>query len=288
MAQTGVNTTANIDNIVVPMLAESRYTVENKPVMKQLVKNVTLGPHGGADYRIPKYGTVSAGALTRGVDMNQGQMLSDSLQTITPSEIGLQVILLDHLIRTVRDDIPAIAGKLMGEALARKLDQDGITMLDGFSTALGSAGTALTWEYVAAAESAISGDTEPAPGPIYGVFHTHQLHPLAKDLAPAGTYPIPTGISQEVIEKGFVYKSIAGVPLFRDNNITKDSSNDAKGGVFSKEALILVMVGMPGLTKLHDDSLRAWELNQVWEYAYGEYRDSWGREMVFDAITPTA
>jgi hypothetical protein len=285
---TGLNLIADVDNIVVPMLAASRYTIEHETLMKQLTRNVRLEDRAGESYREPKWNTMTAQSLTRGVDMSNGQKLSDTLQTFTPSEVGIQVYLEKQLVRTRRDDMFTVAGKVMGLALSRKLDIDGLAMLDSFSLALGTAGTALTWEYISAAKTAIMGRSEPGPMPIYGAFHPHMLHPLAKDLAPTGTYPVPSGVSQEVIEQGFVAKSLAGVSIFQDGNITIDASDDAKGGVWSKEALILVMVGFPGIEKEYDSSLRAWELNQVWEYIWGEREDGWGREMLFDAVSPTS
>ena len=289
MAQEGINTTTDIDNALVAMLAESRFIIEHKPAMKQLTRNVSMPAHGGGDYRIPKYATVAASALSQGVDIGNAQKLSDSLTTITPTEIGLQVVLVDRLMRTVRDDMVSIAGRLMADALVRKLATDGLGMFTSFSTGLGSAGTALTFAYIHAAKTAIeSNSAEPAPAPYYGIFHSNALHPFVKNISPTGTYPIPSGISEELIRDGFVMKTIGGVEVFKDNQITIDSSDDSIGAVMSKEALILVNDEMPSIEKERDASLRAWELNQSWWYAYGEYVDLWARKMTFDSIIPTS
>lgn len=287
----GINTTVNIDDAVRPMLAASRKTMEHEPTMKGLVRQERIPRGEGGVFRYPKYDALAdAQDLSEGQDITQSHQIIDALSTITPTEIGMRVVITDRTIRTVRDSQPELAGELIGNSMARKLDKDGLTMLDGFSTALGSAGTALTWEHIAAARSAILGGSEPAPksAPIYGVFHPHQLHILAKDYAPAGTYPIPTGPSADIQKSGDAPKVVGGVQIHDDGLLSKDSSDDAKGGVFSKEALILVLDDMPGLTKDHDNSLRAWEIIQTWWYGWGEYNDSWGREMLFDAITPTS
>lgn len=291
-ASFGVNTQDDIDDTVRPMLAESRYVIENKPVMSQpgMVRVVTLGKGDGASFREPKYGTFRAYDLADGVDMNQAQKLSDSIWTVTPGEIGCQVMVTKKTLRIVRDDILRVIGRLMGDAMTRKLDKDGIAMFSGASIGFGSAGTGLTQAYIMAAVNAIEGEEEPGSPPVNGVFHSHQLHPLAKTIAVAGTYPIPDGVSEEVYKNNFKFKTLAGCNLYTDNNIEKDASDDAIGAVFAREALLLVKVamGMEGIEKEYDSSWRAWEINQVWEYGWGEYYDKWIRSMTFDAATPTS
>ena len=288
---TGTNTTTNIDDTVRPMLAASRYTMEFVPVMKQLPRQERLPKGQGTGFKYPKWGTISdAQDLTQGIDITQSQRITDSIATITPTEVGQKVVITDRTIDTVTANMWTVIGKLMGDAMARKIDKDGLTMLDGFGTIIGAAGTALTHEHLAAARSAILGGAEPAPSnaPVFGVFHPHQLHPLYKDQAVAGTYPIPSGLTEKLIKSGQVDMSVAGVALKADGNLTKDASDDAKGGVFSKEALILVMDSAPRHYKEHRGSLRGWEVvDSIW-YAYGEYKDDWGREMVFDSVTPTS
>lgn len=285
----GVTSVNDVDDIIVPMLAATRFTVENETLMTQLVRVVTLPKNAGDDYREGKMGTLDAHALTTGLDMQQAQKLQDSIWTVTPSEVGVQVILTDKLIRIVRDNQMDIAGRLMGDAVQRKMDKDGIANFASFGgTAIGSASTALDWGYIAAGVSAVEGETEPAPGPYHFVQHSHAYHPLAKKLAPTGTYPIPSGISQEVVEKGFVMKHLGGGHLWKDNNIEKDSSDDAIGGVFAKEALLLVKSVAPSMEKERDASLRAWELNLVTEYGWGIFHSRWGRKTTFDAATPSS
>lgn len=283
----GPTSVNDIDNAIVPMLAATRFTVENETTMVQLVRTVTLGKGGGDSYREPKMGTLEAFALTTGVDMQQAQKLQDSIWTVTPGEVGCQVILTDKVMRIVRDNQLDIAGRLMGDAVQRKVDKDGITMLTSFGTTIGSSGVALTHAYVAASVNSFEGYEEPPPRPYHYVQHSHAYHPLQKNLAPTGTYPIPDGISKEVIEKGFIMKSMAGASLWKNNNIAK-SGNDASGGAFSKEAILHVKSVAPTMEKERDASLRAWEVNLVTEYGWGLYNANWGRKTTHDATTPAS
>ena len=294
----GVNTTSNIDQVFKPMLAEARRYMEHGVTMTGCVRTEKIPAGQGGDFRLPKWAQLAdANDLSEGVDISQAEQLSTSLQTYTPTEVGNMVIFTDRVLKTVGSDLLARAGKLMGDSMARKIEKDGLTMLDGFSTALGSAGAALTWEHIGAAKTAIMGGgggaaalVEPAPrdAPVFGVFHPHQTWILAKDFAPVGTYPLPVGLTAETIAKGQPPLSIAGVTIKEAGLLSIDTDNDSKGGVFSKEALILVMDEAPKNRTEESAISRGVRIVQTSWYVYGEYNDNWGREMLFDAIVPVS
>lgn len=288
MADYGVTSHKTITNAIRPMLAESVYTLEHKPVVPNTVRQYTLKQGDGEKWQEPKYGTVTAFDLIDGVDMQQAQKITDSIRTVTPNEVGCQVLFPKRSLRIVRDDMFRTIGRLMGDAMARKEDGDGIAMFPGFSVSLGGAGVGLTMNYVLAAGSILDGQTEQAPGKRYGCLHSHMLHPLAKNLAPNGTYPVPEGISAQTLRDAFRFKTVGGENWLIDNNIPRDASDDAKGAVYSSEALILVKGQVPELERDYDSSLRMYEFNMVADYAFGEVEDQWGVQMYFDAVRPTS
>jgi N4-gp56 family major capsid protein len=292
----GATRTTDIDDAFVPLVVESRYTEEHATTMAGLVRREDLEDGRGDSVKIPKYNKFDDAVDTaEGVDITQSQRLLDTLTTITPTEIGIKVVVTKRTVDTRRDDIMKIVGKLAGDSMGRKEEKMALVMLDGFSNALGSAGTALTWEHIGAAKVAIRGGgggaaalVEPAPmaSAIVGVFHPHQLWPLAKDFSPAGTYPVPSGISEEIMRKGKIGR-IADVPLFEAGLLTIDSSDDAKGGVFCKDAII----GVLGEREEYQDfrgSLRAYEMTMVRWLTFAEWNDGWGREMLFDSVMPVS
>lgn len=295
---TGVTGTTVIDNSFRPMLDASKFIIEHVPVMDKLVVKESIPAGQGGAYRVPTWNTLNdAQDLQEGVDVTQAQQLADSIESYTPTEVGHLVSITDRVKKTVGPKVIAAAGKLMGEAMARRIDKDGLTMLDGFSLALGSAGTALTWEHLGAAKTAIHGGGggaaalfEPAPrsAPVYGVFHPHQTWIVAKDFAPAGAIEFSSGFTVDVMKNAKVPSRIAGLELYEDGNLTIDSSDDAKGGVFSKEALILVMDEMPESRQEDSARSRGTIIVQTTWYIYAEHRDKWGREMLFDAVMPVS
>jgi len=206
---------------------------------------------------------------------------------------------------TKRADLPRLLGKILGSAIVTKEDVDLLTLLDGFGVDLGTAGRSLTSGYIMAAAAAIraggqvaaaisAGTPEPAPDPIYGVFNDNQMHNVNKELslglpqATAGVQIPGTDYSVEVLKNAHV-RRIGGADVFIDNNMGKDASDDGIGGVFSKQALRFVRFGGgPKMEPERDASGRWTEMNIVEVYGTGEWKDAWGRQMTFDAASPTS
>lgn len=299
----GVTTKTSIDQAVEKFLAESRFTLQERPgVMKSSIRNETLPENEGPSVNIPKYGTVSVYALTEGVDMTQAQEITDTGMVITPAEFGGQVVLSDMMLDTVKDEFFRVAGRLLADGWDRQQDQTLCDDCDNFSVALGSASTALLVGHVMAGEEQLRGQTpangtagrggEPAPMPYSFVAPPAMLHTLRKSLSM--TYE---NSQDRLTQKDSIpgsasgqYK-IAGLEstIKTDINFNKDTSDDVKAGLFSEQSMILVTLsGGPKAEKERDASLRAWEVNFVGRWARGEYNDGWGREMLFDAARPTS
>lgn len=296
----GVTGTSQIDQAVERFLARSRYTMQERPgVIKGSIRKETLPENSGPSVNIPKYGQVTTYALTEGVDMAQAQQITDTLMTLTPTEFGAQVVLTDMMLMTVRDEFFDVAGKILGESFDRQQDQTLCDDCDNFSTALGSAGAALTLGAVMAGHASIKYNApangtagrggEPAPDPIYLVHTPAALHALAKNMTGGQGATAATQVTPDTSKAGFGILTVPGLTIKSDINFNKDTSDDVKGGLFSKEAMILVELGKAAsVEKERDASLRGWELNFVGRWARGEYNDSWGREMLYDSALPTS
>jgi hypothetical protein len=304
----GVTTTTQIDNAVRKFLAESRYTLQERPgVVKSSIRVETLPENQGPTIYIPKFSTVTTYALTEGIDMTQAQQITDTNMTLTPTEFGAQVVLSDLMLMESKDEFFRVAGRILAESYDRQQDQTLCDDLDNFSNALGSAGTALALGHVMAAHAGIKYGTpasgagrggEPGPDPVSCIVTPAQAHSLKKTLvghvsgavvlSSGGTAaaPSPPAVDRATLSEQF---DAGGVVVKTDVNIIKDASDDAKGGVISKEAVILAQLGSePSVERERDASLRAWELNFVGRWARGEYNDAWGAEMLFDSATPTS
>ncbi|HUT60024.1 MAG TPA: hypothetical protein VNA25_19435 [Phycisphaerae bacterium] len=299
--------TSLADSVPTEYIAEVNLKVQEGPVMRNLIEVVTLPENEGSVYEETEFTRATAYALTEGVDMAQAQEITDASMEITPAEIGAQVVFTDLVKRQIArgGNVAKRMGEILGNSIITKEDVDLLTLLDGFSVDLGSAGTTLTSGYVMAAGSAVraggqasgaitAGSQEPAPDPIQGVFNDNMMHNINKQLslgvasANDGVQIPGTEYSVEVLKNAAV-RRIGGVDVYRDNNIGKDANDDCIGGVFSKRALRLVRFGGgPKMEAERDPSLRATELN-IWEiYGTGEWKDAWGRQMTFDGASATS
>ncbi len=183
-------------------------------------------------------------------------------------------------------------GSLGQNAIQRKKDEDGITVLDGATTSLAGAGVTLTSGHIAAGAYRItSNTTEPGIGPLRCVLHGFQLKDIFDELvAGVGTYILTDGPTADVFKKRFDLP-VAGAEVFENGNITIDGSDDAKGGIFVKEAIILVQGRAPRIITLRNEKLGggATEVLHYDEYAYGERSPgNWLFEIYSDGTSPSS
>lgn len=296
--------TSSIDDAVERFVATSRYTLqERKGVMRDSFNFEPLPLNNGPTVTIPKYGQVSTLALSEGVDMTLAQEITDAPTTITPAEYGAKVILTKMMLMTVRDSFFTVATSILKDSFNRQQNQTLSDDLDNFSNALGSAGTALNIGHLMAAHSSLKQNGaangsagrggEPAPDPIFAVFTPSQIHSLRKTLAggigaSSATQVTPMTERMEKAEGSFTIDGIPGLTVKSNLDITKDSSDDAKGGVFSKMAIQGAELGSTEVDKEYDQSLRGWEIVIVGRWGRTEYQDDFGREMLFDSALPTS
>tara|TARA_R100001530_G_scaffold67285_1_gene47991 strand:- start:2606 stop:3376 length:771 start_codon:yes stop_codon:yes gene_type:complete len=256
--------------------------------MPQLVERVELDANTGSAWREVVLANLSPQAVTENTVLDNPQQYDDSAITITPSMVQIETFISDKTRRNINNRVLAQMGKMPGEAMMRKKDEDGLTAAD-VSESLGAGGTPVQVGDVASARYIItSNTTEPGPMPISGVFHGFAIKDFFDELvAGIGTYPVPDGSTATVFQSGFTLP-IAGVSIFEDGNIPV-ASNVAKNFVFAKAAWILV----EGMT-IRTEPLRrpnvaggGDSLYMTDEYAYGLRSANWTREIIGDATAPT-
>lgn len=241
--------------------------------------------------------------------MAQSQQLTDSLVTITPNEVGAQVVITDLAEWTRSENVVEITRRAITDALKKKQDTDGTTQLDNFSNTIGGTGTTLTPGYLNAAVAIVRGNTtEISNEGLVCVVHPYSYNSLVDSLGfgiglvgdatmrelgataasgtlIAGMHPGVAGVPAEVLRK-YTVGQISGMPVMSDSNIAIASSL-AKGGVFTKRAVVYVELKGIRINPQRDESLRGTEINGVMCYAYGERTDTWGVELNAGAATPS-
>ncbi len=271
-------TSATLDDLFPTIIAEARYTAEQESLMLGLVKSYNIGSDAGKVIQIPKYPSITAAALTEGTDMSSTTVSTSSV-SITVAEVGVQVVLSD-VARDGAGDPGTAMGVLLGSAVARKMDQDLLALFDGFSTSIGGAGTEITVADIFKAVAVLQ--TANAPGSMAAVIHPKVAFALKSNLTNAFANPHGGVAQNEAMVRGFV-GSLAGVDIYQSSNLAVDGNGDAKGAVFSPEALAIALKRDFQIETQRDASLRADELNATAVYGVGELDDSYGVELFFDA-----
>jgi len=287
----GNTTTGSLADSLPTAIASARIVREHEGVMPQLVDKVTLGKGTGLSWNEVTFAQISAQAVTETTTLENPQQISDTLLSITPTVIGIMTVVTDRVAARIDKKAYAKIGSLAQNAMQRKKDEDGLTVLDGFSQGQPASGSStLTSGHVGAGVAYIKGNTTAAgPPPIRCVLHSYQIKDIEDEIiAGVGTYPIGDGLTARVFKEGF-RGMIASAQLYDDGNISI-SGNEAKGGVFSEQAIVLVQGISPRMVAVRDESLGggATKIYHYDEYAYGERADYWGYEIYSDATQPTS
>lgn len=274
MANSGNTTTSALADSLPTVLAEARIVREYEGNMPQLVDTVNLGEGVGLTWNELSYAKLTAQSVAENEELNNPQQISDTLFSITPTVVGIHTVITDRVAMRIAKVGFNKLGALAQNAIQRKKDQDGIVVLDGASTSLCGAGTTMASGYINAAVSRITGNTtEPGNEPIHCVLHPYGIKDLADEIiAGVGTYAIDKdGLTARVYQEGFA-GMVGGAKVFRNGNITIDSADDAKGGVFAKEAIVLVQGKNSWAKVVRNEKLGggASEFLLYDEYAYGE------------------
>ena len=269
---------STLDDLFANIIAAARFTAEEESLMMGLVTMYNIGDEAGKTIQVPKYPAVTAADLTEGTDMSSSTVSTSSV-TITVGEVGAQVVLTDVAAMGAGNPAEEL-GTVLGNSIATKIDTDLIALFDGFSTALGGAGTEITVADIFKAAATLRNNK--AQGDIFAVVHPFQAYQLKANLT--NTFANPNGgDAQNTAMVNSYVGTIAGVDIYESSNITVDGSDDAKGAVFSREALAIAMKRDFQIETQRDASLRAFELNATAVYGVGELDDTYGVEMLFDS-----
>ena len=280
--------TDSLDTVV----ASARQIREFEGVMPNLVDKITLAEGTGLSWREVSMAALTAPTVTETTVLDNPQQMSDSLMTITPTVTGIQTLITDRVASRLNPKAYAQLGSLAQNAIQRKKDEDGLTVLDGATTDLPGAGNTLTSGHIASAVYRISSNTtEPGNPPYRCVLHGFQLKDIFDEIVQGiGTYNVPEGLTARVFAEGF-RGQMANAQLYEDGNISIDGNDDAKGGVFAQEAIILVQGRAPRTATVRREDIGggATVVYLYDEYAYGERSSgNWLYEIMSDATAPTS
>ena len=273
------STSSTLSELYTEIVAEAQFVASEKSIMRNLVKNYAI-TGGGKAVEVPVYANVSASAVAEATDLSN-TAINPSSVTITASEVGVMTTLTDLARNSAPRNVAGDIGRLFGEAIAKKMDQDLLALFDGFSTAVGTDSAALSPATIFNAASTLRALGLPVEE-TYCVLHPKVAFDLKSGLT--NTFAgLSTDLSNEALRGGFIGQ-IAGIKIFETGNMSNTGTGgDFKGGMFHKDALGIAMMQDIKIETQRDASLRADEIVATAVYGVGELHDSYGVEVLADS-----
>jgi N4-gp56 family major capsid protein len=274
------STSTTLSELYTEIVAEAEFVIQEQSIMKNLVKNYTIAG-GGKSVEVPIYSAISAAAVAEATDLSNTAVNPSSV-TITASEVGVMTTLTDLARNSAPRNVAADIGRLFGEGIAKKMDEDLIALFDGFSTTLGDGTTAIAASSIFNAASTLRAAGLPI-NECYCVVHPKIAYDLKANLTNTFANPNAGDLQNEALRSGFVGQ-IAGISVFETSNMANTgTAGDYKGAVFHKDALALAMMQDIKIETQRDASLRATEIVATVTYGTGVVKDDYGCQVTTDA-----
>jgi len=274
------STSSTLSELYTEIVAEAQFVAQEQSIMRNLVRNYTIAG-GGKAVEVPIYSAVSAAAVAEATDLSN-TAIDPSSVTITASEVGVMTTLTDLARNSAPRNVAADIGRLFGEGIAKKQDQDLIALFDGFSTTLGDGTAAISAASVFNAASTLKGNALNL-NECAVVLHPKIAYDLKANLTNTFANANANDLANEALRSGFV-GSLAGMRVFETSNMANTgTAGDYKGGAFHRDALALAEMQGLKIETQRDASLRADEIVATAVYGVGEIHDSYGVEIHMDS-----
>lgn len=275
-------TTSTTLATLLPLItSEALFQAQERSLLRGLVRNFSIPAGSGNSIKVPVYPTQAASALTEGTAMSNSEITTLG-GTINVGEVGVMTTVTDIGRIGASSDVVSSLGKIFGEGIALKIDQDIAALFDGFSTVIGSgSGDALTAADVFQGIAALRANSVPQDG-MAVVLHPQIAYDLKSSIT--STFGAPASeVGNTAMRNSFV-GTLGGVPVYESAAISIDASSGvSKGAIFHRDAIGLAMMQDIKIETQREIAERGDKLSAVAIYGVGELLDSYGVEMHFDS-----
>lgn len=270
-------TTTTLNDLIPEIIAEAMFVASEKSIMRGLVKNYSLPLGNGKTIDVPRYPVQTAAAVAELTDLTNTAVSTD-VSTLTVGEVGIMTTVTDIAVRSAASNVVADIGRLFGDAIARKMDVDLMTLFASFSTVVGDNATVQEVKDIFAAVAHLKA-AGVGPDGLACVLHPYVAYDIKSEIN-AAAYAGSDKMN-EAMRTGYL-GTIAGVPVFESGNVPQ-TTGDSIGGLFHRDALGLAVLQDISIEEQRDASLRASELVATATYGVGELYDAYGVALSADS-----
>ena len=276
------STTTTLNDLLPAITAEAMFVANERSIMRGLVKNFSVPAGQGKTITVPIYPVQSAAALTEGDEVSNTAVSTNGV-TLTVSTVAVRTMITDLIRASAASNVVADVGRLFGEAIAKKMDQDLLALFSGFTgLTAGGASTALSAAVVAQAVAKLRANAVPQDA-LACVVHPYVAYDLKKDLTNTFANPNAGIIQNEAMLQGYV-GTLFGVPVFESSNIANTgTAGDYVGAVFHRDALGLAMIGDITIESQRRASYVGDDIVASAHYGVGELYDGYGVAITSDS-----
>lgn len=264
------------------ILQSALFTLSEQTVIRPLVRNYDMTGTPGLVAQVPIYPAISASDLTEGTDISANTAFNTTEATITAVERGALVTLTDLARESAGSDVAAAIGRQIGDAMAKKVDEELAALFSGFSNQVGSGAAEVTIDDLFQAAATLRANQ--APGPYYCILHPYQAYQIKKQLTNAGATMSHalSDVGNAALRDGFVGQ-IAGLNIFESTVVDGDSAGAYVGAAFSADAIGYMVKRDMRIEEERNASLRASEYVGSMAYGVSEIFDVYGVGIIGDA-----
>ncbi len=289
---TGETTTGSLSDALPVIKADARIVNEYEGTYMRTCDMKRQKEGTGLEWQEFALSQMAAQDITETTQNENAQQYQGTLLQLEPDMTQILVKVTDRTYRKIAPVVKGKMGTLAGNAMARKKDEDYLSLFSTMTTGVEPAtGNPLSFGHISAAVNRIQSNvTEPSMAEVYAILHGYQIYDIQNEVvAGVGTYTIPAGLTAETFRKGFK-GTCADANVFVDGNISINATPDANGAVHSRDGVVAV-AGMTIKTeKRRDPSFGggADELFMTDEYGFVIRQAVWCYRQLSDATAPTA
>ena len=239
------STSATLNDLLPTIVSEALFVANERSIMRGLVRNYNVAPGAGKTVTVPIYPVQTAAAVTEGDEVSNTAVSTD-VATLTVSQVGIRTLVTDLAVNASTSNVVADLGRLFGEAIARKMDQDLIAKFSEFTTnTVGSTTSTITPAILMAAITKLKNGGVPTDG-VVAVLHPAVAYDLKSALTTSGNTAFQGNgqgdIANEAMMEGYVGR-LFGIPVYETSNMANNgTAGDFVGGIFHRDALGLAMM----------------------------------------------
>ena len=281
------STTTSLNDLLPQIVQEAMFVASERSIMRGLVKNYSLAPGQGKTVNVPIYPIQTAAVVAEGSEVTDSTVSTD-VANMTVSTVAIRTLLTDLARTSAASNVVADLGKLFGEAIARKIDQDLTAKFYDFNAGEGNWSAAITAADIFKAVAKLKASAVPTEGMV-AVLHPAVAYDLKASLTNTGNTPFGAfaggDVANEAMRMGYVGQ-LAGIPVFETSNIAARNGGDAgdiAGAVFQMDALGLGMIGDITIETQRRASYLGDDIVASCHYGTGILYNAYGRFLAFDS-----